>query len=34
MKQKKCAEFLLHQGMRNVVITLGERGSLAADRTA
>ena len=27
---KKCAEFLLHQGMRNVVITLGERGSLAA----
>ncbi len=27
---KKCAEFLLHQGMRKVVITLGERGSLVA----
>ncbi len=27
---KKCAEFLLRQGMRRVVITLGERGSLAA----
>jgi len=27
---KKCAEFLLLQGMRRVVITLGERGSLAA----
>jgi ribokinase len=25
---KKCAEFLLRQGMRRVVITLGERGSL------
>jgi ribokinase len=33
---KKCAEFLLLQGMRRVVITLGERGSLAAgpDRIA
>ena len=33
---KKCAEFLLRQGMRRVVITLGERGSLAAgpDRIA
>ena len=27
---KKCAEFLLRQGMRRVVITLGARGSLAA----
>jgi ribokinase len=27
---KKCAEFLLSQGMRRVVITLGERGSLVA----
>jgi len=27
---KKCAEFLLRQGMRKVVITLGERGSLLA----
>jgi ribokinase len=27
---KKCAEFLLCQGMRRVVITLGERGSLVA----
>jgi ribokinase len=27
---KKCAEFLLRQGVRRVVITLGERGSLAA----
>ena len=27
---KKCAEFLLRQGMRRVVITLGERGSLVA----
>ncbi len=27
---KKCAEFLLHQGMRRVVITLGERGCLTA----
>ncbi len=27
---KKCAEFLLHQGMWKVVITLGERGSLLA----
>jgi ribokinase len=27
---KKCAEFLLRQGMRKVVITLGERGSLVA----
>jgi len=27
---KKCAEFLLCQGMRRVVITLGERGCLAA----
>jgi ribokinase len=27
---KKCAEFLLRQGMRRVVITLGERGTLAA----
>jgi ribokinase len=27
---KKCAAFLLHQGMRNVVITLGEGGSLVA----
>src|ERR1700731_1984689 len=26
---RKCAEFLLRQGMRRVVITLGERGSLA-----
>jgi ribokinase len=26
---KKCAEFLLRQGMRRVVITLGERGCLA-----
>ena len=33
---KKCAKFLLLQGMRRVVITLGERGSLAAgpDRIA
>jgi len=32
---RKCAEFLLHQGMQRVVITLGEHGSLAAgpDRT-
>src|SRR2546430_499542 len=32
---RNCAEFLLHQGMRRVVITLGERGALAAgpDRT-
>jgi ribokinase len=27
---KKCAEFLLLQGMRRIVITLGERGSLVA----
>jgi ribokinase len=27
---KKCAKFLLHQGMWKVVITLGERGSLLA----
>ncbi len=27
---RKCAEFLLHEGMRRVVITLGERGSLVA----
>jgi ribokinase len=27
---KKCAQFLLHQGMKRVVITLGERGALAA----
>lgn len=27
---KKCAEFLLNKGMRRVVITLGERGSLIA----
>ena len=27
---RKCAEFLLRQGMRRVVITLGEHGSLAA----
>src|SRR5260370_33496105 len=27
---KKCAAFLLHQGMRKVVITLGEGGSLVA----
>src|SRR5580698_5742529 len=27
---KKCAEFLLRQGMRRIVITLGERGSLVA----
>src|SRR5213082_2866245 len=27
---KKCAEFLLRQGMRRVVITLGERGCLAS----
>src|ERR1700694_450793 len=27
---KKCAEFLLRQRMRRVVITLGERGSLSA----
>jgi ribokinase len=27
---RRCAEFLLRQGMRRVVITLGERGSLAA----
>ncbi len=27
---KKCAEFLLRQGIRRVVITLGERGSLVA----
>jgi ribokinase len=27
---KKCAEFLLRQGMRRVVITLGDRGSLVA----
>ena len=27
---KKCAQFLLRQGMQRVVITLGERGSLAA----
>jgi ribokinase len=28
---KKCAEFLLRRGMRRVVITLGERGSLVAE---
>jgi ribokinase len=27
---KKCTDFLLRQGMRRVVITLGERGSLVA----
>jgi ribokinase len=27
---RKCAEFLLRHGMKRVVITLGERGSLAA----
>src|SRR2546421_4619424 len=27
---KKCAQFLLRQGIRRVVMTLGERGSLAA----
>jgi ribokinase len=27
---KKCAEFLLRQGMKRVVITLGERGALVA----
>jgi ribokinase len=27
---RNCAQFLLRQGMRRVVITLGERGSLAA----
>ena len=27
---KKCAEFLLRQGMSRVVVTLGERGSLVA----
>lgn len=27
---RKCAEFLLHQWMRRVVITLGERGSFVA----
>jgi ribokinase len=27
---RKCAQFLLRQGMPRVVITLGERGSLAA----
>jgi len=27
---KKCAELLLRKGMRRVIITLGERGSLAA----
>jgi ribokinase len=27
---KKCAEFLLRQGMRRIVITLGERGCLVA----
>jgi ribokinase len=27
---RKCAEFMVRQGMRRVVITLGERGSLAA----
>ena len=27
---KRCAEFLLRQGLRRVVITLGERGSLLA----
>jgi len=27
---KKCAEFLLRQGMKRMVITLGERGALAA----
>jgi ribokinase len=27
---RKCAEFLLRQGMRRVVITLGERGSFVA----
>jgi ribokinase len=27
---RRCAEFLLRQGIRRVVITLGERGSLAA----
>jgi ribokinase len=29
---KACAQFLLSQGMRSVVITLGERGSLLADK--
>jgi ribokinase len=29
---KECAEFLLRQGMQRVIITLGERGSLAAGR--
>src|SRR5260370_28974722 len=27
---RKCAEFMVRQGMRRVVITLGERGSFAA----
>jgi ribokinase len=27
---KKCAEFMLRQGMRRVIISLGERGSLVA----
>jgi ribokinase len=27
---RKCAEFLLRQGMKHVVITLGERGALVA----
>jgi ribokinase len=27
---RKCAQFLLRQGMRRVIVTLGERGSLAA----
>ena len=27
---KKCAEFLLRQGMRRVILTLGERGALVA----
>jgi ribokinase len=36
VEAKKCTEFLLRQGMRHVIITLGERGSLAAgpDRIA
>jgi ribokinase len=28
---KKCAELLVRQGLRKVIITLGERGSLVAD---
>jgi len=27
---RKCAEFMVRQGMRRVSLTLGERGSLAA----